>query len=109
MQQTVDKRSVFPFFNGDRVLVILAPDHRDAPLNRRNNTPLWRIDTQSADGETLATRYEHRTTSELLWLTVSDALYQSISSNEVDRRTSEIKAWINEVYLAYQARLSANA
>ncbi len=110
MDRSVGQSSVFPFFDGDRQLVLIAPDHPDAPYDdRRHNEPLWDIWTQAQDGEKLATRAARRDTGpDQLWSEVSSALYQSVSSNETDRQTPEIRAWLKEVYTAYHERIASS-
>lgn len=106
-EPTVDKRSVFPFFDGDRLLVLTAPDHPNFPSDELNDYNFWDIMIQARDGELLATRGSHKDAdARSLWYEVSSALYQSVSSNETDRRTPEIKAWLEQVVAAYRARIS---
>lgn len=72
-------RSEFPFFGGEKTLVVTAPDDPEAKHSRRFDEPIWS--------------------------TVRDVLYQTVSSSEVDRRHFEIEAWVAQVHAAYHARV----
>lgn len=107
-EQIIGVHSQFSFFDGDRLLVLVAPDHPDAPYDERHNEHCWEINAQTGDGELLAKRYSRKKADpDDLWSTVSSGLYQSVSSNEVNRLSPEIKVWLQKVHAAYQTRSRA--
>lgn len=104
---TVDTTSVFPFFEGEKLLVLIAPDDPNADSSSYANINYWHIATKNAKDEELGISIANDdATAEDLWFSsVKDVLYQTVSSSEVARRTTKVQAWIEQVVAAYQARL----
>jgi hypothetical protein len=102
---TVDTRSTFPFFGGEKVLILTAPDHPEASFDDRLSTTFWDIEVQDDHGEQHGVRgaYEDATADDL-WSPVSNVLYQTVSSSAVNDRTPEVQAWLKLVVAAYQER-----
>lgn len=107
---SIGLESIFPIFGGDRILVLIAPDHPDAPYSERHSEHYWEFETHTGRGEVLAIGSARRdATGHELWSSaVSGAMYQSISSNETDRRTGEIRDWLDKVVEAYKNRHEAS-
>lgn len=109
MEPTIGVTSTYPFFGGEKVLILIAPDHPEAPIDRRRQTPYWEIEVADNEGETHATRGSHGDTAESLWLQTSSALYQAVSSTEVDRLYNQLQDWVSQVHAAYHARIATTA
>lgn len=105
MEQRSDTRRVYEFFGGEQLLVAVAPDDPDAHVNRKGR-PTWQFTVVNQQGEELGVR---GATAEVAFKgllgVVWDLLYQTISSSEVDRRRSEIWAWLRRVYKVYETRV----
>jgi hypothetical protein len=102
---SVGTRSEFSFFGGEKLLVLVAPDDPDAPFDNRHRETYWSIWVEDAEGEQHATRGARGdSTPDELWSIASSALYQAVSSNEVDQRTAEIKNWLEAVFGAHLTR-----
>lgn len=103
--QPSETRSEFPFFGGEKTLVVTAPDHPEAKRSRRFDEPVWSLSVIDSDGEEHGLRgVGMNATADTIWRDAFDVLYQTVSSSEVDRRSVEIEAWVTQVYAAYHAR-----
>jgi hypothetical protein len=101
----VGPHSELHFTDGTKQLILIAPDHSDAPYDARHNEYYWSIWVQTTNGEVLATRIARRDADAgRIWSEVSGALFQAVSSNEVGERTREVRKWIVQVHKAFKER-----
>ena len=107
MTQEISTKSQCSFHNGDMLLILVSPDDPDAPTGSASKDKIWSIETRHTSGDIRGKRAARKTASLAHLLgEVFDVLYQTVSSNEVDRRHKEVEDLVHQVYQAYQVRRS---
>lgn len=109
-ESTIGTTSTFSSSDGRKVFVLIAPDDANAPHDRRNGGRCWGavVKEEGQDNTHVPPRgVSSLSSADYLLDFCVGILLGSISTSEVNERTAEVEAWIEQVHEAYWLRVRA--